>query len=97
MIIETILLILSLYLAMGLFTTIVKRKQITEFAKAVVPYLSKEVSIEEQMQLEAAGITMEKTAVWAGHIYCFLKWPSAIHSNMNDWLKRIEETRNVQR
>lgn len=82
---------------MGLLTCLIKRTQIKQFAPLLAQMLTKEISAEEQIQLEASGITVEQTAIWAGYMYCFLKWPEAIHSNLDVWVQRIAEKKNVQR
>lgn len=97
MIIEIIGISLAIYVGMGLLTCLIETKQIKQFAALMAPILTKEISVEEQIQLEASGVTIEKTTVWAGYIYCFFRWPEAIHSNLDLWVQRIVESKNVQR
>jgi hypothetical protein len=96
-IIETIAIGLAIYVGMGLLTCLIKRTQIKQFAALLAPILTKEIPAEEQIQLEAYGITVEQTTIWAGYIYCFFKWPEAIHSNLDVWVQQIAEKKNVQR
>lgn len=89
-----------IYSGMGLLTCLIRRDTVKQVAAVVAPLVISEMSEEDKVQLEVLDVSIEKVTIRVLYLYCFLKWPEAIHSNSNVLITKFllsKDHKNVQR